>query len=102
MEVSSLKIHPLMDRVVVRPVELKSGAIIVVSGGAGEPTHGEVIAVGPGRVELAKPVKMTVKLGDRVLYSEKSGDVIMVGGCKCLIMHEYQIMAIVEGGEVAT
>ncbi|KKM58596.1 hypothetical protein LCGC14_1549140 [marine sediment metagenome] len=102
MEVSSLKVSPLVDRVVVRPVELQLGAIIVVSGAEGEPRHGEVIAVGPGRMELGKRVKMTVKLGNRVLYNQKAGDVLMVGGCKCLIMHEYQIMAIVEGGEVAT
>ena len=65
-----MKIIPLADRVVIKTVEAeettKSG--IILTGSAKEkPQVAEVVAVGPGGVVDGKEVKMTVKVGDKVL-----------------------------------
>ena len=71
-----MKIRPLFDRVVIKSCEVeettKSG--IILTGSAKEkPQVAEVIAVGPGGVVDGKEVKMTVKVGDKVLTSKYSG-----------------------------
>ena len=64
---------PLGDRVVLKELKAeettKSG--IVLPGQAQEkPQQAEVIAVGPGKVEDGKEVKMEVAVGDQVIYSK--------------------------------
>ena len=79
-----MKIIPLADRVVIKTVEAeettKSG--IILTGSAKEkPQVAEVVAVGPGGVVDGKEVKMTVKVGDKVLTSKYSGTEVKVDGC---------------------
>ena len=78
-----MKIIPLADRVVIKTVEAeettKSG--IILTGSAKEkPQVAEVVAVGPGGVVDGKEVKMTVKVGDKVLTSKYSGTEVKVDG----------------------
>ena len=65
-----MKLVPLGDRVVLKELKAeettKSG--IVLPGQAQEkPQQAEVIAVGPGKVEDGKEVKMEVAVGDQVI-----------------------------------
>ena len=63
-----MKLVPLSDRVVLKQLEAeettKSG-IILTSSAQEKPQEAEVIAVGPGKVEDGKEVKMEVAVGDR-------------------------------------
>ena len=67
-----MKLVPLSDRVVLKQLEAeettKSG-IILTSAAQEKPQDAEVVAVGPGGVVDGKEVKMQVKEGQKVIYS---------------------------------
>ena len=94
-----MKIKPLADRVIVKPVdpeEKKQGGIIIPDTAKEKPQEGEVVAVGPGKVnEAGNPVAMEVKKGDKVLYGKYSGTDVTVDGEDYLIMRESDILAII-------
>ena len=94
-----MKLNPLADRVVLKSAEVeettKSG--IILTGSAKEkPQVAEVIAVGPGGIVDGKEVKMTVKVGDKVLTSKYSGTEVKVDGEECTIVRQGDILAVVE------
>ena len=94
-----MKIKPLADRVVVKSVEAeettKSG--IILAGSAKEkPQVAEVVAVGPGGLVDGKEVKMTVKVGDKVITSKYSGTEVKCDGTEYNIVRQSDILAIVE------
>ena len=93
-----MKIKPLADRVVVKPLEemeMKKGSIIIPDTAKERPMQGEVIEVGPGKTEDGKLVAMEVKKGDRVLYGKYSGTEVTIDEIEYLIMRESDILAIV-------
>ena len=72
----ALKIHPLEDRVVIQPsdeAESMRGGLYIPDTAKEKPTQGEVIAVGPGRVEKGARIPMDLKVGDKVIYGKYSG-----------------------------
>lgn len=90
----ALKIQPLSDRVVVQPqeAETKTASGIYIPDSAKEkPQQGKVVAVGAGK----KDHKMTVKVGDTVLYGKYSGTELKLEGSDYLIMREDDILAII-------
>ncbi|ADG05008.1 co-chaperone GroES [Kyrpidia spormannii] len=92
-------IKPLADRVVIRPVEKeeKTASGIVLPDTAKEkPQEGEVVAVGPGRMEEGRRVEMEVKVGDRVIYSKYAGTEVKYDGVEYLILRESDILAVLE------
>ncbi len=97
--VSATKITPLADRVVVKPLEDTEemrGGLYIPDTAKEKPQQGEVIAVGPGKVnDDGKRVPMEVKAGDRVLYGKYSGTEITVDGDEVLILRESDVLAIV-------
>jgi chaperonin GroES len=91
-----MKVKPLADRVVVKAleaVEKTTGGIIIPDNAKEKPQEGEVMAVGPGKVEDGKQVAMEVKVGDKILYGKYSGTEITVDGQEYLIMRESDILA---------
>ena len=98
LEVVSMNIKPLADRIVVKMTEAeettKSG-IILTAGAKEKPQVAEVIAVGPGAVENGHRVEMEVKVGDQVLYGKYAGQEIQVDGVDYLIMKQNDILAII-------
>ena len=59
--------------------------------------QGEVIAVGNGKVlEDGKVLPLDVKVGDMVLFGKYSGQTVKVDGEELLVMHESDVMAIVQ------
>lgn len=91
-------IKPLGDRVLVRPeaAEEKTASGIIIPDTAKEkPQRGEVVAVGPGKVENGTKVDMTVKDGDKVLYGKYSGTEVTIDGEDLLIMRESDILGVV-------
>ncbi|HEU4760624.1 MAG TPA: co-chaperone GroES [Dehalococcoidia bacterium] len=77
------KIVPLGDRIVVKQVrqeEVRASGLVIPDTAREKPQLGEVIAVGPGRLdENNKRVPLDVKLGDRVLYAKYSGQEVPRG-----------------------
>ena len=94
--------HPvqmLADRVVIKTVEVEEttkGGLILTGSAKEKPQVAQVIAVGPGGVVDGKEVKMTVKVGDKVLTSKYSGTEVKVDGEECTIVRQADILAIVE------
>ncbi len=95
-----MQIHPLADRVVVRPFqeqETKRGGIIIPDTAKEKPMEGEIIEVGPGRTsDEGKRTPLEVKKGDRVLYGKYSGTEVTVNGEEYLIMRESDIFAVIQ------
>jgi len=93
----AFKLQPLADRVVIKPIEReeKTKAGIILPDTAKEkPQEGEVIAVGPGRLsDDGKPIKMDVKVGDRVIYARYAGTEIKIDDEEVVILRENDILA---------
>ena len=89
-----MSIKPLGERVVIKRLEAeeKTKSGIVLPGQAKEqPQMAEVISVGPGTEE----VKMEVKAGDVVIFSQYAGTAIKYEGEEYLILGQRDILAIV-------
>ena len=92
-------VKPLADRVVVKPLEeaeVKKGGIIIPDTAKEKPMEGEVVEVGPGRIEEGKRVALEVKKGDRILYGKYSGTEVSISGEEYLIMRESDIFAVIQ------
>lgn len=96
-----MKIRPLHERVVVRRLEQeqKTAGGIVLPGNAQEkPTHGEILAVGNGRILENGDVRaLDVKVGDKVIFKEGFGvEKQKIDGEEVLIMSESDILGVLE------
>jgi chaperonin GroES len=96
---SKLKIQPLGDRVVVRPLEETEemrGGLYIPDTAKEKPLQGEIVAAGPGRFEKGERVPMEVKVGQKVLYSKYAGTDVRVGEDELLIIKESDVLAVIE------
>ncbi len=93
-----MKLVPLGDRVVLKQQEAeektKSG-IILTSKTQEKPQEGEVVAVGPGGMVDGKEVQMTVKVGDKVIYSKYAANEVKLGQDEYIIVKQSDILAVV-------
>ncbi|HEY9586103.1 MAG TPA: co-chaperone GroES [Candidatus Paceibacterota bacterium] len=96
-----MKISPLGDRVLLKPIEEKAGG--KTSSGIYLPESAkedrgskkaEVVAVGPGRTEDGKLIPPSVKVGQIVLYSW--GDTVKSGDQEYVMVRESDILAIIK------
>ncbi|MCX7999873.1 MAG: co-chaperone GroES [Leptospiraceae bacterium] len=94
-----MKLRPLEDRVVVKPIEAeektKSG-IVLPDTAKEKPQQGEVIAVGPGRYEDGQRIPMEVKVGDKVIFSKYGGTEVKIEGEEYIILSSRDILAVLE------
>ncbi|MFK5856914.1 MAG: co-chaperone GroES [Bacteroidota bacterium] len=89
-----LNIRPLGDRVVVEPAkaeEKTTSGIIIPNDSQEKPNQGTVVAV----PEKSEDNKVTVKVGDSILYGKYAGTEIEVDGADYLIMSETDILAVI-------
>jgi len=96
---SKLKIQPLGDRVVVRPLEEAEemrGGLYIPDTAKEKPLQGEIMAVGPGRFEKSERVPMELEVGQKVLYSKYAGTDVRVGDDEVLIIKESDVLAIID------
>jgi chaperonin GroES len=96
-----MKIRPLYDRVVIKRVEEKEGAmrggLHIPDSAKEKPQEGEVMAIGKGkRLEDGKLVELDVKVGDRILFGKYSGNDITLEGTEYMIMREDDILCILD------
>ncbi len=89
---------PINDRVVVKPApaeEKTKGGIIIPDTAKEKPQRGEVVAVGPGKSGKDE-AKMSVKVGDIVLYGKYAGQELTHEGVDYLIMREDDILVVMD------
>ena len=96
-----MNLKPLNDRVIVKPeeaVEMSKGGIILPDTASKEkPVEGVVIAVGPGKVSKdGARVALSVKAGDKVLFSKYAGTEVKIENVTYQVMREEDILAIIE------
>jgi chaperonin GroES len=99
LQVMSLK--PLNDRVVVKaaPEEqvTKGGILLPDTMDKERPEKGEIIAVGEGKLlDNGTRAKMSVKVGDTVMFKKYSPDEIKIDKEEYLVISESDILAIIE------
>ena len=94
----ALKLNPLADRVVVKPIqkeEMTKGGIILPDTAKEKPQEGEIIAAGPGKMnDEGKIIPMEVIVGDKVIYSKYGGTEIKIDDDEMIILRESDILAI--------
>ena len=91
-----IKIHPLEDRTVILPAEeaeAMHGPLYIPDTAKEKPTQGEVLAVGPGRIEKGERIPMELKVGDQVIYGKYSGTPYQVGDDELIIIKASDILA---------
>ena len=94
-----MNIKPLADNVVIKATEAEEttkGGIILTSAAKEKPQIAQVVAVGQGGIVDGKEVKMTVKVGDKVIAAKYSGTEIKLDGEEYVILRQNDILAIVE------
>ena len=94
-----MKLKPMADNILLKATEAeettKSG-IILTAAAKEKPQIAEVVAVGPGGIVEGHEVKMTVKVGDRVIISKYAGNEVKLDGEEFSIVRQSDILAIVE------
>jgi len=97
---AKIQVKPLGDRVLVEPlakeVKTKSGIIIPDTADKERPEQGIIVAVGAGRWDNGKLVPLTVKKGQKVIFSKYGPDEIKIEGKEYLIVSEANILAIID------
>jgi len=95
----SVSIKPLEDRVVVKSLEAEqttASGLVIPDTAKEKPQEGEVLAVGPGRVDdHGNRIPLDIAVGDRVIYSKYGGTEIKHGGEEYLILSARDVLAVV-------
>lgn len=98
-----MKIKPMYDRIVVRRTEEETrsaGGIVIPDSAKEKPDQGEVLAVGPGkRTDDGKTLPMSVKVGDKILFSKYSGTDFKLGGDEIVVMREEDVLGVLTGAK---
>ncbi|KRL12862.1 co-chaperone GroES [Schleiferilactobacillus perolens] len=93
-------LKPLGDRVIVKVQEAEEqtvGGIVLASNAKEKPQTGEIVAVGEGALtDSGSRIKPSVKTGDKVLFDKYAGSEVRYDDQKYLVLHDKDIMAIVE------
>jgi len=91
------KLKPLGNRIVVRRKEAKTtkGGILLPEAAQEKPRQGEVLAVGPGKVdENGKSLGMELQVGQEVLFSSYAGTEYKTDDGEFLILSEDDVLAV--------
>jgi chaperonin GroES len=95
-----MAIRPMNDRLLVLRMEKEqktAGGLFIPDSAKEKPMEGKIVATGPGkRDEDGKRIPVSVKAGDRVLFSKYSGTEIKIDGVEHLFMREDDLLGILE------
>ncbi|MBL7166446.1 MAG: co-chaperone GroES [Dehalococcoidales bacterium] len=93
----AIDLQPMADRLVVRPIEREEktkGGIFLPDTAKEKPQEGEILAVGPGRLnDDGERVAMDVSVGDIVIYAKYGGTEIKIDEEDLVILRESDILA---------
>ena len=95
----SVSIKPLEDRIVVKALdaeETTASGLVIPDTAKEKPQEGEVLAVGPGRIDdNGKRVPVDVAIGDKVIFSKYGGTEVKYSGEDLLILSARDVLAVV-------
>jgi chaperonin GroES len=96
-----MNIKPLSDHILIEPIKgnekTESGIFLPGNAQKEKPEQGLVVAVGQGRkTDDGKIVPVSVKAGDKVLFTKYGPHEIKMGNKEYLIASESDILAIIE------
>ena len=95
----SVTIKPLEDRLVIKAVEAEqttASGLVIPDTAKEKPQEGEVVAVGPGRVDdNGNRVPLDVTVGDKVIFSKYGGTEVKYSGEEFLILSARDVLAVV-------
>lgn len=93
-------LKPLGDRVVLKvqkEEEQSIGGIVIASNAKENPTTGEVIAVGNGRIlDNGQRVEPEVKVGQSVVFDKYAGSEVKYESEEYLVIRENDIIAVID------
>ncbi len=93
----TVKIQPLGDRVLVKPVDVEEevkGGIIIPDSAREKPTTAEVLALGNGKKD-GETYEFSVKVGDQVIISKYGGTQVKYDDVEYTILREDDILGII-------
>lgn len=96
-----MNIKPLSDHILIEPIKeeekTKAGIFLPETAEKEKSEEGKVIAVGPGKItDEGKIIPMSVKVGDKVLFTKYGPNEIKIDDKEYLIAKEEDILAIIE------
>ena len=95
----SVNIKPLEDRIVVKPLDAEqttASGLVIPDTAKEKPQEGEVVAIGPGRVDDGgNRVPIDVAVGDKVIYSKYGGTEVKYAGEELLVLSARDVLAVV-------
>ena len=95
----SVSIKPLEDRIVVKALDaetMTASGIVIPDSAKEKPQEGEVLAVGPGRIDdKGNRVPIDVAVGDKVIYSKYGGTEVKFGSDDLLVLSARDVLAVV-------
>jgi chaperonin GroES len=95
-----MALRPLHDHVVVKrtePGEEVQGGIIIPDTAKEKPQEGEVLAVGPGKLQdngTRRP--LAVQVGNKVLFGKYAGTEVTIDGEDVLVLRESDLHGVIE------
>ncbi|RRD61555.1 co-chaperone GroES [Leucobacter sp. OH1287] len=96
----SVTLKPLEDRIIIKQVEAEqttASGLVIPDSAKEKPQEGEVLAVGPGRVDdNGNRVPLDVKVGDRVIYAKYAGTEVKYGVDEFIVLSSRDLLAVVE------
>ena len=96
---TKVSIKPLEDRVVVQANEAETttaSGLVIPDTAKEKPQEGEVVAVGPGRIDdNGNRVPLDIVVGDKVIYSKYGGTEVKYGGVDYLVLSARDVLAVV-------
>jgi chaperonin GroES len=99
VNIVSVSIKPLEDRIVVKSLEAEqttASGLVIPDTAKEKPQEGEVLAVGPGRIDdKGNRVPLDISVGDRVIYSKYGGTEVKHKGDEYLILSARDVLAVV-------
>ncbi|OGZ72990.1 MAG: co-chaperone GroES [Candidatus Staskawiczbacteria bacterium RIFCSPLOWO2_01_FULL_37_25b] len=96
-----MNIKPLADHILIEPIKeeekTKAGIFLPETASKEKSEEGKVVAVGPGkRNEKGEVIPVSVKPGDKVLFSKYGPSEIKVDDKEYLIAREDDMLAVIE------
>lgn len=95
-----MNFRPLHDHVLIKRLEADEemqGGIIIPDTAKEKPQEGEVLAVGPGKIqEDGSRRALAVAVGNKVLFGKYAGTEITLDGAELLVMRESDLLGVVE------
>jgi chaperonin GroES len=93
-----MKFKPLHDRIIVKTEKAKDvtdGGIVLLDSSLPNPIRGVIVDAGSGLCEKSgKIIPLTVKAGDRVIFSDQVGSTVTINGEQFLVMKECDLVGV--------